>query len=217
MKPTARQTNDEVAWASAIAVDDAISLDNSDAKACEVIIARGIKIRKNCGFSACKCAARINATVTNSLDKGSCKFNIVLGHGKVIKKDDGLCTCAKAIIDRHSDKIDANGVIFLHHGCNFKLGTYSIVAGYENGMFIIAGEKAIVEIETKKAGKSTKPTHYPGSVSSLDQRRHGVDCLLVQFQVKPRRLVIHRRFVIRTLGHDVSLPNFDALIPIGMI
>ena len=68
MKPTARQTNNKVAWASAIAVDDAISLDNSDAKACEVVIAWGIEIRKNCGFSACKCTARINTTITKTVE-----------------------------------------------------------------------------------------------------------------------------------------------------
>ena len=181
MQTGARQTDDKVAGASAIPVDDAISFDNSDAKTCKVVIAWGVEIRQDCSFSTCKCAACINAAVANSLDKRSCKFDIILRHCKVIKKDNGFCTRAKAIINRHCNKIDANGVVFLHHRCNFKLGAYAIIAGNQNRMFVIAGEKAAVKIETKKAGKSAKPTHHPGSVGSLDQRRHGVDCLLVQF------------------------------------
>ena len=92
-----------------LAVEDALALDDADAKAGQVVFSLLIYIGKDRRLAAQEGAFGLDAAVADPLDDRRGEFRVVAVHGDVIEKQQGLCACAQAVVDGHGDEVDADG------------------------------------------------------------------------------------------------------------
>ena len=96
------------------AVDDAVALDDADAEAGHVVIAGLIEVGQDRRLAADQGAVGFHAAVADALDESLGQGRVVLRHRQVIEEHERLAAGAEAVVDRHGDEVDADGVVLVH-------------------------------------------------------------------------------------------------------
>ena len=108
---TARcQADDFVARPNGRAVDDSRSLDDADAEAGHIEIARTVNARHDGRLPAEQSHPRFHTTVRHAADEVGQALGIVAIHGDVIEKEERLGSEAQHVVDAHRHQIDADRV-----------------------------------------------------------------------------------------------------------
>ena len=126
----------------ALAVDDVVALDDADAEAGHVVIARLVEIGQDGRLAADQGAIGLHAAVADALDQLARQGRVVLGHRQVIEEEQRLAAGTQGVVDRHGDQVDADGVVPVHQAGDLELGADAVGAGDEDGMAIVAWRKA---------------------------------------------------------------------------
>ena len=221
MQAGAGEAEDHVAGPNAPAVDDVLALDDADAEAGHVEIARLIEIRQDRRLAADQGTVGLHAAVADALDQGMDQGRIVLGHRQIIEEQQRFAAGAEAVIDRHGDEVDADGIVLAGQGGDLELAADAVGAGDQDRMAVVPGEQAAVVIEAEEAGEEAAlfpggrcrgRVQHPRRVCSTKQRTDGAHALAVDAQVQPcilvgevlRRWVRGRRHGVRLSGGERS-------------
>ena len=171
------------------AVDDVVALDDADAEAGHVVIARLVEVRQDGRLAADQGAVGLHAAVADALDQIARQGRIVLRHGQVVEEQQRLAAGAEAVVDRHGDQVDADGVVLADQAGDLELAADAVGAGDEDGMAIIAGEQAAVVIEAEEAGETAEAVEDARRVRAPEKRQHAGQALLVEIEVEAGGLV----------------------------
>src|SRR5262245_29853503 len=143
------QANHEVAGADALAADDAFALNDTNAEARHIVVARAVEVRQDGSLAADQRTFRFHAAVTDALDELLRQLRVILRHGDVIEEHERFAAGAEGIVDRHGDKVDADSVVFAGHAGDLEFAADAIGAGNEDRPAIVASKEPAVEVETE--------------------------------------------------------------------
>ena len=152
----AGQAEHHVAGLDGPAVDDVVALDDADAEAGHVVIARLVEVGQDGRLAADQGAVGLHAAVADALDEIARQGRIVLRHREVVEEQQRLAAGAEAVVDRHGDEVDADRVVLVHQRGDLELGADAVGAGDEDGMAIVAGEQPAVVVEAEQAGEAAE-------------------------------------------------------------
>ena len=229
--PRAGEAEHHVADLDAPAADDVVALDDADAEAGHVVIARLVEVGQDRRFAADQGAVGLHAAVADPFDEIARQGRVVLRHGEVVEEHQRLAARAKAIVDRHGDEVDADRVVLAGQRRDLELAADAVGAGNQDRMAIISSEQAGIVIEAEKAGEAADYPFPPQNgggrqdarrVRPLEQGRHARQGLLVQVEVeagglvRQGRLVRHRVISAarrrRTTGLDIRRSTRGVLV-----
>ena len=129
---------------------------------------------------------------------------VVLGHGEVVEEQQRLAAGAEAIVDRHGDEVDADGVVLAHQRGDLELAADAVGAGDQHGVAVVAGEEAGVVVEAEEAGEAAEAVEDARRVRAAEEGRHAGQALLVDVEIQAGGTV--GQFVRRRLVHRRQLP-----------
>jgi hypothetical protein len=193
------------------AVDDVIALDDADAEAGHVVIARLIEVRQDRRLAADQGAVRLHAAVADALDEIARQGRIVLRHRQVIEEHQRLAAGAKTVVDGHGDEVDADRVVLARERGDLELAADAVGAGDEHRMAIVASEQAGVVIEAEQAGEAAEAVEDARRVRAAQVGHHAGERLLVHVEVQAGGLVAQGLlFHAGILWRETTQANFGA-------
>ena len=140
--------NHNVTFCHAGVVKNLLLVNDTNSKACEVVIIFRHESRMFCGFAADECRAGLDTALSHTADDGSDLFGDVLAACDIVKEEQRTSTAADDIVDAHSNGIDTDGVMLVHQDCHLDLGAASVGTGDEN-RFLHTGNR-----QTETAAKT---------------------------------------------------------------
>src|SRR5262249_39663551 len=139
--------DDEVVRRDHFSINDALSFDDADTKASQIVIATSIKVGHDGGFAAEKSTIGFEAAACDAGDNLFQQRRIVMRHSHVIKKKQRFCPAAESIVYAHGHQIDADGAMAANELCHFKLCAYAVGATDEDWLFVVSREEMVGKIE----------------------------------------------------------------------
>lgn len=122
------QSEHDVARGDRASVNHASAFDHATAEAGQVVVAWGIHIRQDRRFSTQQGAVRVDAACRHAIDDLFQKRRIVLRHGHIVEKEQGLRATAESIVDAHRHQVDAHRVVDAHRHRHLELGSHAVGA-----------------------------------------------------------------------------------------
>ena len=155
------------------AVDDRRLRHDADAKAGQVVIARGVEVGQDGRFAAEQAQSACRQPSVIALDKLFEQLRIVLGHGHVVEEEQRLGAAAEGVVDAHRHQVDADRRMNADRDGHPELGSHAVGAGDQHRVFVLLCEQVVGEIELEQAGESPFEGEHAGRVgapSSLGNR-----------------------------------------------
>ena len=134
------ERKDHVAGSHFGVVDDLLFIDDTDGKACEVVVLGGHKTGVLGGLTADQRRAGLHAALGNAGNDSGDLLGNVFAARDIVQEEKGSCAAANNVVDTHGDGINADGVVLVHEDRELDLRAATVRAGNENGLLHTHGK-----------------------------------------------------------------------------
>src|SRR5262245_39046379 len=122
MKTAGGKPDQNISRHNRLGIENSLPFDNSDYKASQIILTVGKITRMLCGLAPDQDTARLTTSRSNAPDNHFSDIDVKLAANEIVQEEKRLGALSDNIIDPHGHKIDADGVVLLHHERQFELG-----------------------------------------------------------------------------------------------
>ena len=153
-----------------------VALDRADAKAGEVIIARGVHAGHFGGFAADQRAAGLAAALGDRRDDRGGDGVVELSGRVIIEEEQRLGALDDEVVGAHRDEIDADAVVTAGVDRQLELGPDAVIGGDQQGIGVARRLEVEEAAESAELGVGAGPCGRAGErADRLHQRISGVD------------------------------------------
>jgi hypothetical protein len=184
------EAEDDVARLNVRSIDRIVPLDHADDKTGHVEIARGVEVGQDGRFATSQRATGLLAAIDHSFHQLFRQGRVVLRHREVVEEDEWLRSAAEAVVDRHGDEVDADGVELVHERGHLEFGADAVGACDQDRFAVTAGKEPAIDVEGEQAGEAAEAVEDAGAVRLLHQPADAADGVLVHIQVQAGGLVV---------------------------
>ena len=128
------QSDNHVTLGHAGVVQDLFLVDDTDGKACQVVLLDGHHAGVLGGLATDQSRARLHAALGHAADDLGDLFGDVLAACDVVQEEQGAGATADDVVDAHGHGIDADGVVLVHQDGQLDLGAATVGTGNEHGL-----------------------------------------------------------------------------------
>ena len=122
MKTAGRKPDQNISGDNGLGIENSFPFDDSDDEASQIIFTVGKIAGMLSGLAPDQYTARLTAACGNTPHNHLGDIDVKLAADKVIQEEKRLGALSDDIIHAHGHKIDADGIVFLHHERHFELG-----------------------------------------------------------------------------------------------
>ena len=94
----------------------------------------------------------LHAAVSYTFNDRSDLFRIVFAAGDIVQEKQRASAAADNIVDTHGNRVDSDGIMFIHQKGNFQLGPDTIGTGNQDGIFHLIACQGKQSAETSQIG-----------------------------------------------------------------
>ena len=158
-------------------------VNDTDRKACKVVILNGHHTGMLRSFSAYKRRARLNTPLGNTADDSCDLLGNILSASDVIKEEERLRATANNVVYAHCNRIDTDSVVLVHKDSHLNFSTATVSARNENRLFHSRNRK------TEAAAKAAYVVKTTLVFCSCDVLFHKLDRFISGGNINARRRV----------------------------
>ena len=185
VKTSRGQSNHDVADRDAAAINQRLSVDGTDDKAGEIVLAVGIKAGHLRSLTTDEGATVLTTRAREAVDDVLDDVGLQASGCEVIQKKQRPGALDKDVVDAVIDEIDADRAVLVGKERNFELGADSVGARHENRILPCA------RVEAKEPAKRADLREYSGGKRRLRQAFDAANGLVGRIDVDARPLVVH--------------------------
>jgi hypothetical protein len=126
MKTAGGKPDQNISRHNRLGIENSLPFDDSDYKASQIIFTVGKITGMLCGLAPDQDTARLTTSRSNALDNNFSDIDVKLATDEIVQEEKRLGALSDDIIHAHGHKIDADGVVFLHHERHFELGSNAV-------------------------------------------------------------------------------------------
>ena len=126
MKTAGRKPDQNISGDNGLRIENSFTFDDSDDEASQIIFTFGKITGMLSGFAPDQYTARLTTACGNTPHNHLGDIDVKLAADEVVQEEKRLGTLSDDIIHTHGHKIDADGVVFLHHEGDLQLGPDAI-------------------------------------------------------------------------------------------
>src|SRR5262245_4993936 len=126
MKTAGGKPDQNISRHNRLGIENFLPFDDADDETSQIIFSVGKIIRMLGGLTPDQCTPRLTTPCSNSPHNHLGDIDIKLAADKVVQEEKRLGALSDNIIHTHRYKIDADGIVLLHHERHFELGPDAI-------------------------------------------------------------------------------------------